>query len=272
KPSKIKKLIPFAGGGGKPTVKDSVWSVQAGTIHGGKGPGQLETATAYDDFVLQFTVPPAPKKNEKHHTIYVRGDPGKVFTGYEVVMDADRPGAIAPKLAAPRKIVSIADLAIGTVAVSGRHLEVWVNGFPVTEFTDTRPEGASTARNARTSPGAIGLPLHDSKASADYTQVVATSITRPLGGVMGKPLPSPTPVVAETLPGSAPGLPMSADSRREAENRKQAAHLMESALASKNLEEQKNLYRRVVELDPNNAAAVQGYKEAQDKLDKLAEE
>src|SRR5215472_3886810 len=241
KPSKLKKLIPFAGGG-KPNVTESVWSVKSGTIHGEKGPGQLETVAVYDDLVLQFAVPPSPKKSDSHHTIYVRGDVGKVFTGYEIVMDVDRPGAIAPKLAAPRKIVSIADLAIGTVAVSGRHLEVWVNGFPVTEFTDTRPEGASTARNARTAPGAIGLPLHDSKASADYTQVVATSITRPLGGIMGKPLPSATPVVAETLPGSAPGLPMSVDSRREAENRKQAAHLMESALASKNLEEQKNLY------------------------------
>src|SRR5215467_7637841 len=246
KPSKIKKLIPFAGGGGKPAVKDSVWSVQAGTIHGEKGPGQLETATAYDDFVLQFTVPPAPKKSENHRTIYVRGDPGKVFTGYEVVMDADRPGAIAPKLAAPRRVVSIAELAMGTVAVSGRHLEVWGNGFPVTEFTDTRPEGASTALNARTSPGAIGLPLHDSKANANYTQVLVTSIAKPLGGVMGKPLPPPTPVVAEAQPGSVPVVPISADARREAENRKQASHLMESALATKNLEEQKSLYRRVV--------------------------
>ena len=128
-------------------------------------------------------------------------------------MDADRPGAIAPKLAAPRKVVSIADLAIGTVAVSGRHLEVWVNGLPVTEFTDTRPEGASTTQNARTSPGTVGLPLHDSKANADYTQVLVTSITRPLGGIMGKPLPSPTPVVAETQPASVPVLPMTADAR-----------------------------------------------------------
>src|SRR5215471_1566771 len=272
KPSKLKKLIPFAGGGGKPAVKESVWSVKSGTIHGEKGPGQLETVAAYDDFVLQFAVPPSPKKSENHHTIYVRGDAGRVFTGYEIVMDADRPGAIAPNLAAPRKIVSIAELATGTVAVSGRHLEVWVNGFPVTEFTDTRPEGASTALNARPSPGAIGLPLHDSKANADFTQVLVTSLARPLGGIMGKPLPSPTPVVAETQSGTVPVVPVSADARREAENRKQAARLMESALTTKNLEEQKNLYRRVVELDPNNAAAVQGYKEAQDKLEKQAEE
>jgi hypothetical protein len=271
KPSKLKKLIPFAGGG-KPNVKESAWSVKSGTIHGEKGPGQLETVSAYDDFVLQFTVPASPRKHEGHHTIYLRGDAGKVFTGYEIVLDADRPGAIAPKLAAPRKFVSVAELAVGTVAVSGRHLEVWVNGFPTTEFTDTRPEGASTAQNARTSTGAIALPLHDSSASADYTEVRLTTVTRPLGGIMGKPLPSPTPAVANVQPGGVPVVPLSPEARQEAENRKQSARLMEAALATKNLEEQKNLYRRVVELDPNNAAAVQGYKEAQEKLEKRAEE
>ena len=269
KPSKLKKLIPFAGGG-KPNIKESVWSVKAGTIHGEKGPGQLETVATYDDFVLQFAVPPSGRKHEGHHTLYVRGDAGKVFTGYEIEMDVDRPGAIAPKLATPRKIVPIEEVAVATVAINGRHLEVWVNGFPVTEFTDTRPEGSSAVQNARTSPGAIGLPLHNSSATADYIQVQLTTVTKPLGGLMGKPLPPPPTPAAQS--GGASTIPLSPEARQEAENRKQSARLMQSALASSNLQEQMSLYRRVIELDPNNAAAVQGYKEAQDKLEKRAEE
>src|SRR5882724_2076044 len=105
KPSKLKKIFPFSGG--KPKVKESVWAVQAGAIHGEKGPGQLETTATYDDFILQFAVPTATKKEQDRRTIYVRGDAGKTFTEYEVVMSPDRPGAIAPNLATPRKIVSI---------------------------------------------------------------------------------------------------------------------------------------------------------------------
>src|SRR5258708_14883975 len=119
KPGKLKKLFPF--GGGKPKIKESVWSVQAGTIHGEKGPGQLDTVATYDDFVLQFTVPVSTKKQQVRRTIYVRSDASKIFTGYEISMSPDRPGAIAPNLDNPRKLVSVKELTIGTVAVSGRH-------------------------------------------------------------------------------------------------------------------------------------------------------
>jgi hypothetical protein len=275
KSSKLKKIFPF--GGGKPKTKESVWSVQAGTIHGEKGPGQLETAATYDDFVLQFAVPASTKKQQGHHTIYVRGDAGKIFTGYEITMDAERPGAILPSLAAPRKIIPVKDVAIGTVAVSGRHLELWVNGFPVTEFTDTRPEGASTIHNARTTAGAVGLPLHDGSATANYALVRLTTVMRTLGGVVGKPPPpTPTPAaVASSTPaanGSGPVMVVNPEAKQEAENRKQSAQLMQQALGSNNPQEQKDLYRQVIALDPNNSAAAQGYKEAEEKLNKQAED
>ena len=136
-------------------------------------------------------------KRQGHHTIYIRGDAGKTFTGYEISMDPERPGAIAPNLATPRKVIPVKDLAIGTVAVSGRHLEIWVNGFPVTDFTDTRPDGASTVHNAKTSAGAIGLPLHDSNATANYNLVRLSTMAKPLGGAVGKlPPPAPAPAAA----------------------------------------------------------------------------
>jgi len=275
----LKKFIPFAAGS-KPSVKESVWSVRSGTIHGEKGPGQLETVATYDDFVLQFSIPPLKEKQQGHPAIYVRGDAGKVFTGYEIAMDADRPGAIIPNLAAPRRIVSIKDLAIATVAATGRYLEVWINGFPVTEFTDTRPEGTSTALNARTSAGAIGLPLHDSHATEDYTQVRLTTVAKTVGGSIGKPPPpASTPTAATVATGAAPAsaakVPatgMSPEARQQDANRKQEAGLMQEALSTKDPQQQKEIYGRIVALDPTNAAAVQGAKEAQEKLDRQAAE
>jgi len=272
KSSKLKKIFPF---GGKPKIKESVWAVQSGTIHGEKGPGELDTVATYDDFILQFAVPTSAKKQEGRRTIYVRSDAGKIFTGYEIAMGQDRPGAIAPNLANPRKIVSVKDLAVGTVAVSGRHVEVWVNGVPVTEFNDTRPEGASTTQNARTSAGAIGLPLHDSSGTADYTQIRLTTVARNLGGIIGKPPPpAPAPAMATgtTPAGVAPVIAINPEARQEAENRKKTAKMMSDALKSSDPAEQMRLYDQVIQLDPTNSGAAAGYKEAKEKLDRQAEE
>ncbi len=272
KPSKLKKIFPF-GGGGKPKIKESIWSVQGGTIHGEKGPGQLDTVATYDDFILQFAVPTSTKKPQTRRTIYVRSDTGKIFTGYEISLSPDQPGAIAPNLATPRKVVPIKDLAIGTVAVSGRHVEVWINGFPVTEFNDTRPEGASTTQNARTTAGAIGLPLHDASGTADYTQIRLTTVAKVLGGVIGKPLPATPPAVASGTPAvSAPVMAVNPEAQHEAENRKKTAKLMSDALKSTDPDEQMRLYDQVIQLDPTNSAAASGYKEAKEKVDKRAEE
>jgi hypothetical protein len=269
KPSKLKKLIPF--GIGKPKVIESAWSVQAGMIHGEKGPGQLETVAAYDDFVLQFAVPLSATKQQGRHALSLRGDTGKTFTGYEITMDADNPGAILPNLAAPRKILPVQDLTMGTVVVSGRHLAVWVNGFPVTEFTDTRPEGASAFHNARTSAGVIGLPLHDASATADYAQIRLTSIANALGGIAGKtppPTPAPAAVVSAAPAVITPVMPISPEARQQTENRNKTARLMSDALKSTNPAEQMRRYDQVIQLDPTNVAAAAGYKEAKETIDK----
>jgi hypothetical protein len=271
KSSKLKKIFPF--GGGKPKVKESVWSVQAGTIHGEKGPGELDTVATYDDFILQFAVPTATKKPQTRRTIYIRNDTAKLFTGYEISMSPDQPGAIAPNLATPRKVVPIKDLAIGTVAVSGRHVEIWINGFPVTEFNDTRPEGASTVQNARTTAGAIGLPLHDGSGTADYTQIKLTPVAKVLGGIIGKPPPPTPPQVANGTSGvTAPVIAVNPEAQQEAENRKKTAKLMSDALKSTDPDEQMRLYDQVIQLDPTNSAAASGYKDAKEKIDRRTEE
>jgi hypothetical protein len=285
KPSKLKKIIPFAGGG-KPNIKQSDWSVKAGAIHGEKGPGQLETTAMYDDFVLQFQAVNLPAKSQPGHAgIYIRGDAGSLFTGYSISMDPERPGAIGPGLAAPRKIVPIGSLAVGTVAVSGRHFAVWINGFPVTEFVDTRAEGGGIAKDAKTAAGTVALPLHDASQTADYSRMQLTMLSKSLGGVIGKaPPPPPAPVAvapAAVPPVAAPASASSANAnantaaqiiaaqqqsaQQEALKRQKASELMTQAIRTSDPVEQERLYTQVIQLDPTILAAYQGVKDAQAK-------
>ena len=271
KPGLLQKIIPFAG---KPKPSRSQWSVQGGLIHGEKGPGQLETSNMYDDFILQFELPP----NKQHRALYIRGDAGKIFTGYKISMDPARPGEIAPHLAVPRRNVSINDVAVGTVAASGRHLEVWINGFPVTDFLDTRPLGATTVQSAKTAAGTVGLSVQD--ASADYKQIKVALLPVNLGSVPPKAAPAPAePVPVPSVPAPAAAAvnpPAETEADREAkqqsENREKSARLMSEALRSTDPAQQMQLYDQVIQLDPTNAGAAQGYKEARDKLARQQEE
>lgn len=284
KPSKLKKIIPF-GGGGKPNIMQSDWSVRAGAIHGEKGPGQLETTAMYDDFVLQFQMANLPGKSQPGHAgIYIRGDAGNLFTGYAISMDPARPGAIGAGLAAPRKIVPIDNFAIGTVAVSGRHFAVWINGFLVTDFIDTRAEGAGTVKDAKIGAGTVALPLHDGAQTADYSRMQLGMLSKSLGGVIGKP-PPPPPAPVAVGPATAPPVvaPASTNAanannqvaqiiaaqqqsaQQEALKQKKTAELITQALRTSDPVAQMQLYQQVIQIDPTNQAAVQGYKEAQTK-------
>ena len=277
KPSKLKKIIPFAGG--KPKVKESDWSVRAGTIHGEKGPGQLETTALYDDFLLQFDLAIAPQKQPAHPSVYIRGDAGNLFTGYEILMDPANPGAIAPGLASPRKIISLKESAVATVAAKGRHFQVWVNGFPVTEFIDTRAESTVTADGAKTNAGTVVLPLHDSTVTADYTKIQLATVAKSLGGVISKaaaPAQSPATAgggVAGTGPTQSPagmpdpGLPFAKAAAQQEAKQRRAAQLMNQALNTSDPATQMRIFQQVIQIDPNNQAAFQGYNEAKAKVE-----
>jgi hypothetical protein len=266
KPGKIKKILHI--GGGAPKAKESEWSVRDRAIHGEKGPGQLNSTAMYEDFVLQFETRSAPGK--QHGAIYLRGDTDKMFSGYVVKLDEDNPGAIGPNLAPPRRKVRLTNNTVTTVAVAGRHIAVWVNGVPVSEFSDTRPEGGGTDKNAKTSAGIIGVPLQSTSATADFTQVKLTLVAKTLGGVIGKPAPAAPAAVAATAP-VAPATPQQ-QQLQQAANQAKASKLMQEAFLSKDPAEQVRIYRQVLELDSSNAAAAQLLNTAQDKLDKKQQE
>lgn len=260
-------------GGGK--GKDAEWSVENGMIHGKQGPGQLETTAMYDDFVLQVEARLAPgKKKQDKATLYMRGAPGQLFSGYELGIDPT--AGVIRGLASPRKPISTQGSVVQTIVARGRHFQIWVNGYPVTEFNDTRPEGASIKKDAKTTAGVISLPVLGESTYVDFRQMKLAVVPKTLGGTIGKPAPatpSPAPAVAAAPSPSAPAATAPAPTAMpptgpnpQDEIRAKTASLMSQALKSSDPEEQMQLYDQIVRIDPANGAAAQGYKEAQQKL------
>ncbi len=280
----IKKIDPFAKGG-KP--KETQWTVANGLIHGAGGPGQLESQAPYDDFLLQYDVRINSKSPKEHLKggVLVRADPGQLGSGYEVQTENTATGGIAG-LRPPRKVLgNDNEFVTETVAARGRHFEIWVNGYPVTEYDDTRAEGASPKRDARTAAGPIALFAPEKAASLDYRAVKIAALPKTLGGHPGAvaaaaPLPSATPP-APVIPSAVPGAPPSAapaaappaisfvnpNQAKEDANKAQVTKLMDQALQTSDPSQQLQLYKNILSVDPNNVNAAQGYREAQQKID-----
>ena len=48
-----------------------------------------------------------------------------------------------------------------TIHADDKHVAVWVNGYPVTDFTDRRPADKNPRRGVRQEPGTIQIQGHD---------------------------------------------------------------------------------------------------------------
>ena len=162
-----------------------VWSVKDGAIHVEKGPGQLETASVYSDFLLQLEVR-TNAQSEKHHPnsgVFWRGDRGSFWTGYESQIrneykgeDRSQPvdfgtGGIYNQQAARRVVSDDNEFFTKTVAVCGRHMATWVNGIQVTDYEDVREEGMDARKQARLAAGPISLQAHDPTTNLDFRDI-----------------------------------------------------------------------------------------------------
>ncbi|HLW86635.1 MAG TPA: family 16 glycoside hydrolase [Candidatus Sulfotelmatobacter sp.] len=276
KPGKLKKLV---GGGGKP--KDAQWSVATGAVHAQGGIGQLESTAMYDDFVLQVAARVNSHKGDHPKTgIFFRGDAGQLATGYEVsVMNEYKGGNRSQALAEstgglkglqpPRKVLGDDNqFSTITVAAHGRHVEVWVDGYPVTDFYDTRAEGTSPLKAARTTAGTISLLSPDEKANLDFRNIRLNQLPAKLGkGPAEAVAIQPPPVAVPPPPAPAPGQPVIMQGPAADPNKPKVQGLMAQSFATSDPEQQKKIYQQILELDPSNAAAATGLQTAQQKID-----
>jgi len=152
-------------GGSRFTVTDE------GYLNVRDGRGQLETEGKYGDFILQLEcISHAPGLNSG---IFFRCIPGEEMNGYESQIhngfeDGDRTqpedfgtGGIFRRQPARRVVADDGAWFHKTIIAHGPHIAVWVNGYQVTDWTDTRDPDPNPRRGLRSEPGTIQIQGHD---------------------------------------------------------------------------------------------------------------
>ncbi|MCY2965703.1 MAG: DUF1080 domain-containing protein [Planctomycetota bacterium] len=152
----------------------SKFTVEEGAIHVVDGRGFLESDATFADFLLQFDA----RTNGKHLNsgVFFRAMAGTEkdpSNGYEAQIhnawkDDDRTkpvdfgtGAIYRRIAARRVVSNDFEWTTMTLAATGPHIAVWVNGEHVTDWTDTRKPNENPREGLRTKAGHLSLQGHD---------------------------------------------------------------------------------------------------------------
>ncbi len=161
-----------------PGVK-SDFQVQDGVIRVTDGPGFLETEETFGDFVFQaesFVHGRTDEGVALNSGYFFRSMPGteqEPSNGYEVQIDNgfkgdDRTqptnagtGAIFRRVDARRVVSNDDEWFTTTLVASGPRIAVWVNGYAVVDWVDTREPDENPRRGLRLKPGHIILQGHD---------------------------------------------------------------------------------------------------------------
>ena len=159
------RVIP--GSKSKFEVKEEVIQVTGGR-------GFLETEKPYADFIFQAdAITHGDELNSGYFFRTIQGTEQAPDNGYEVQIhngmeegDPNRPnnfgtGAIFRRVKARRVISKDHEWFTTTLVADGPHLSVWVNGYAVTDWTDTRPPHENPRKGLRTEAGHITLQGHD---------------------------------------------------------------------------------------------------------------
>lgn len=151
---------------------DATFSVtEAGELSVRGGRGQLESEEEFADFVLQL----ACKVNGEglNSGVFFRSIPGEFVQGYESQIsntmkdgDPQRPadfgtGAIYRRQAARRIVAEDNAWFTKTLIARGPRISVWVNGYLVTDWVDTRPASENPREGMRLKGGTLSLQAHD---------------------------------------------------------------------------------------------------------------
>lgn len=159
-----------------------------GSLHVANGRGQLETEASFGDFVMQFECQThAPRLNSG---IFFRCIPGELMNGYECQIhngfkngDRRQPedcgtGGIFRRQNARFVAADDQQWFTTTIAADGPHVAVWVNGIPVTAWTDERPQHANPRQGSRVEPGTIMIQGHDPTTDISFRKLRAAETAK----------------------------------------------------------------------------------------------
>ncbi len=168
----------------------SKFEVIDGAIHVSNGQGYLESEATFANFVLQAQV----KTNGEalNSGIFFRGLPGKegAYPGYEFqiqngIKNGDRfqpadfgTGAIFRRQAARFVVSNDREWTTLTLVAHGPTFATWVNGIPITVWTDERkPHASGNAREGlRLEGGHLSLQGHDPTTNLDFKNIRAVEL------------------------------------------------------------------------------------------------
>ena len=153
-----------------------------------EGRGQLETEKSYGDFILQLEcMTHAPNLNSG---IFFRCIPGDIMMGYESqihfgFIDGDRnkpkdhgTGGIFRRQPARRVVGEDRKWVHKTIVATGPSFAVWVNGYQVSNWTDTRPPHQNPRKGQRLQPGSIILQGHDLTTHLSFRKLRIAELAR----------------------------------------------------------------------------------------------
>jgi len=142
-----------------------------GWINVKNGPGDLQTEKTFADFVFQGEC--ISNGDHLNSGIFFRCLPNQYQQGYEMQIrnewkgdDRKQPvdfgtGAIYRRQPARKVVSTDREWFTMTLAAHGNHFATWVNGYQVTDWTDTRPENENPRNGLRVGPGHLSIQGHD---------------------------------------------------------------------------------------------------------------
>ncbi len=272
------KALTFGLGGGTSKPHEAKWTVKGGAIHGEAGPGALENSTPLEDGLYQVTAKvTGDVKPDNFTPLSVRNTAGQYATGYAVGI-GPYAGSVDKVNKAP--LGKAAAPVEQTFAIGGRVVETWVNGNILSVVTDPRPESGNATAGAKTAGGSSMLLLPNDHVQVDVSRINLIALGKPYGVTARAPAPPPVATVA-AVPAAPPVNPTESaavqaltkqqeaqdkKAQQDQQNKDRAASLMTQALTEADPQRQEQFYSEVMRIDPANPNAMQGYKEAQAKL------
>ncbi|HTU27447.1 MAG TPA: DUF1080 domain-containing protein [Pirellulales bacterium] len=166
--------------------KKSVFTLTDGTLNVKGGNGQLESQRKFGDFVFQIEV----FSNGEHLNsgIFFRCIPGEFLNGYECQIqngfkDGDRSqpldcgtGGFYRRQNARRVMADDFKWFPLTLVAAGDHMAAWVNGYPVSDWTDARAADENPRKGLRVAAGTLAIQGHDATTDLSFRKLRAAEL------------------------------------------------------------------------------------------------
>jgi hypothetical protein len=171
-----------------PMSKSKFLVTEAGEISVKDGRGSLESEAQFGDFVAQWEC--FSNAKELNSGIFFRCIPGETTNGYECQIhngykegDRTKPkdfgtGGIYRRIPARKVVANDLEWFHQTLIADGANIECWVNGYPVTAWTDERKPHHNPREGLRVEPGTLQIQGHDPTTDLLFRDIRAVELTK----------------------------------------------------------------------------------------------